>query len=187
MTGAPISAIAYAGADHSRAAARAALITLLDPAQFGDFKALRAVHGDPALAWPAIKNADLVTKIHEDDPTDVDWDGIEGVHTRLAVISEKLRPEAFLGGPGAEVPYDLAIDWLVVTNGAVDAWRLPTFDTVLSALGLILHDQMRSHNPGFTDLDVGDVDLLQFDLGDHSVASASIAITLTLDADTLFA
>lgn len=187
MPDAPISAIAYAGAGHTRLAARNALVALLDPDQFGDFRDLRALYPDADPVWPAIPNAPLIGHVCNDDPTDLDWNGVSGVHTRLAVISEGLTPDAFLGGPGAEVTYDLAIDWMVVTTGTVEDWRTPTFEKVLTDLGLILHTAMRNPDPAFVDLSVGKVDLMQFDLGEHTVSSASIPVSLILDSETLLA
>ena len=178
--------LAYAGAGHTRNAARGALAALLTSHDFGDFKTVRSAYGDDAADWPPIDNTvPLVAPIRVDNPKDIEWGGVSGIHTRLAVISEKLTPDAFLGGQGAELTFDLAIDWLVVASGEVDDWRDPVFDAVLGQIGLILHEQMRAPNLAFISLSVGEVDLMQFDVGDQSVSSVSIPVTLMLDSNSL--
>jgi len=187
MTDTPASAIAYTGANHTRRAAKAALAALLSSHDFGGRADVRAAYAPDSADWPGVKAAPLVLGVKIDNPIDERWDGETTIETRLAVLSEKLSGEAYLGGTGAEVFPAFVIDWSVVTSGTLTDWCAPVFDHVLSQIGAILTAAQRNPDPAFLDLSVGEVELMQFDLGDRAALSASIPVDLILDAQTLFA
>ena len=178
--------IAYSGPSHTREAAYTALADALDAVEAGLFSELRAARAPASDNWPSgVMDVPILGDLKRDDPRDIDWSGLNGIHTRLALVTEAVDPEPYVGGPGAELSVPLALDWFVLATGAVEPWRRPVFEHALRRIGEALTALRLTPSDHWTDLSVGRAELMTMDIGEHSISTASIPIELTLDSDSL--
>jgi hypothetical protein len=181
--------LAYNGAGHTRSAALAALEAALDPALFGTFKELQTAQSPASDGWSRdFTNGPIVDAVYVDNPDDPRSDGDADPMIRLGLFTETLFSKPYLGGTGAECDFTVALEWLVLCPVTAEAWRKPVFEHGLKIIGNALTPlQLAPPADGFFDIEFGEAEFFQFDVGVARASSFALSLTLKLDAVNPFA